>query len=131
MKKYLFIILLFISCNHSQEIKTDPVYTIAKVVETRSDGKGGFSLIYKYSVNGIEFKSERVKFFQCENKFKGKFFPVVYYRKNPKHSILLVAPRDYFSWGRTFPDSLEWVYDCTKGFFDPKTFKDWKEMFQP
>ncbi len=115
---YISFLFLLVSCNYSHQIKKDPIFSIAKITGTKSDGRGYFYLIYEYYVNNVKYTKQQGQFSRCESKFYGKYFPVVYYKENPKHSILLVAPRDFVKWGIPYPDSLSWTYECTKGMFD-------------
>ena len=119
--KYILIIILFVfllSCNHAKQISKNPDFTIAKILETPDCGKSGFSLVYKYKVNNIVYIGEEAVFSNCREKFIGKYFPVVYYKENPKHSILIVSFKDFQKWNLPYPDSLKWTYECTKGMFD-------------
>ena len=133
MKKgiFFFIILLMSSCSDYPTIKEAPAFTLGTVVDTW-EGRG-FTLIYTYKVRDRIFKKNGSSvFYKCEYKFKGKKFLVVYNREEPKISMLLVRPEDYLKWNLVYPDSLKWVFYCTRGSFGPREFEEWKiEYLQP
>ena len=111
--KHLFyliaIIFLISSCNYS-EIMKNKKKGIEKVL-SKNVKKGGYYLIYKYTVDNVGYSNSSGMTFSEENAdiFINKYFPVVYSSKKPRTSVLLVDPDDFKRFEENFPDSLIWV----------------------
>jgi hypothetical protein len=106
------IIVLIYSCTN---IREDRGNTIGIITKKNIGYRGGYSLIYRYNVNGKNYEVDNGRFnWICdfETTFQGKRFPVVYAKKDPSCSLILITPDDYANWGYQFPDSLDWVRKC-------------------
>lgn len=113
MKKIvLFIsIIIILTCKSCvyDEIKENKGKTVAIITNKLRGSKGGYTLVYKYTVNDTIYKgNDAIKIYKCnfENTFKGKYFPVVYSTINPEKCILLLSSEDFAQWDYRFPDSL-------------------------
>jgi len=110
-KLLLIVVVFFISCDYTHQIKKDPMFTIGRVINTESDGRGYFYLVFEYKVDKKNYTKEQGQYSRCESEFIGKYFPVIYYKNNPKHSQMLVALSDFEKWRVRYPDSLSWTED--------------------
>ena len=78
---------------------------------------GHFFIDFILNIQGKEYKGSStylMKDFDCDRKFIGKTFPVVYNPDNPSTSSILIIPEDFSRYGYSFPDSLKWVLQYKK-----------------
>jgi hypothetical protein len=119
MNKNSIIILFFLvlySCDY-KEIEKSRGDTIGQIIGKKQNYNScAYYAVYTYKVDNIVYTNRATSLIHCRNfrYFENKYFPVVFSKKNPKKSLILIFP-DYFEdWNVKFPDSLNWVLDKTK-----------------
>lgn len=109
----LILLIIFInSLLNVKKIQKNPEITTALIIDFKED-REWIHLVYKYSVNGVEYKKTDAHTFYKVNfsNFKNKRIPVVYQKNKPNRSYLLLSPNHFAKLGQPFPDSLKWLLE--------------------
>lgn len=98
--------------NYNRNILKSPAFASGHFIEVKVNGKNGLLGYYSFVTNDYEThggskKGGRLRQLGADV-FK-KAFPVIYNRKDPTKSEILVFPDDFSDFGLPYPDSLSWV----------------------
>lgn len=113
----IFIIIIFIAYVN-QKMRTDSIksgYDLCKGKVTGGNyiyRPAAYDLLFSYSVDNMVYYDVNSNISIHKNYIKyfvGKDFPVIYSKKHPNISQLLIFPRHFKAWNLEFPDTLEWV----------------------
>lgn len=105
--------IVYVSVNTEKKIKANRGNTVGEIIEVEEDGRGCAGLVYSYQVKGTTYqKRSTTSICKCEKKFKGKKFPVVYNKDNPKYSLIIVSLPDFIDWNILYEKKYYWSYKC-------------------
>jgi hypothetical protein len=106
----IFVIVFIFWKIGSNELKADHVSAVALVTNIQPV-KGGVFFNYSYEVSGVKYSGSCKYWISSEaaSKFIGLKFPLVYSKKNPQKSAILITENNFAFYGEVFPDSLKWV----------------------
>jgi len=112
---FIYSILILTSCDYyyAHKIKQNRGDTMGKVIGTEEGARGGFGLVYTFQVNDKIYKGRyNTMMWRYEDKFKGKEFPVVYYKDKPKYNLMIVNFPDFIDWNIPYEKKYYWTYKC-------------------
>ncbi len=99
-------------------IKTDYSITVGVISQFEKElVRNTISTQYSYTVNTKKYEASFINQEPCDdlsketkNILKKSKFPVIYSRKHPALSRILIRPKDFKNFDLAFPDSLHSVY---------------------
>ena len=107
------------------EIKANMSVAIGKIERVnKNSGFRNYSLHYSYQVGKLSYQSNRSAGEACCKGFTDQPFPIVYSKKNPAVSRLLIEPDDFEKFNMVFPDSLQPIYESNR-----LKLSDFKKLF--
>jgi hypothetical protein len=108
----LIVVLLIFRTIRKQEINSNRGITTGRITSVQYVKLGDYTLNYSYDVGDKFFENKssgtQVNKYNVKH-FLWKEFPVIYSKRKPKVSAILILPEDFKMWDIAFPDSLEWV----------------------
>ena len=106
----LLLCILNLSSYNYNEIVNHRGDNLAQITGTEPI-REGYNFKYKYVINNITYEGRSSMIVDEKNviHFINKHFPIVYSKRHPDVSIILIMPENFSQWGLTFPDSLNWV----------------------
>ncbi len=85
--------------------------TNALVVRTESY-TAGTSFVFEHYINNVRYENSTMYGSICVSairKIKGREFPIIYEKGNPKNSRVLLTEKQFKKVNLIFPDSLQWI----------------------
>jgi len=111
------LLLFMYGLYKKNDIKESFEISVARISKTHESSRGYLGYEYefffkneKYTNSGILFTS----YYAFNEIFINKFIPVVFSKKNPNNSELLLQINDFEEYNMTYPDSLNWLLEIQK-----------------
>jgi hypothetical protein len=105
--------------NRENELLNDHSMASGKIGNISTDKRVVFT--YSFFVAGKKYEAEtRRTYLDKENckAFSEKYFPVIYAKGDPDNNRILITKKDFTEFGLPWPDSLKWVFQKTRDYWD-------------